>query len=101
MTILLKNVIIYASKWRDWIMFTYIKLKNFKSFKNVEINLQEKKNMPKPLAVIYGVNGSGKTTISQAFLALHRTIQTMQVKGMLKDILDENLTPPEDIPFKP
>lgn len=101
MTILLKNVIIYASKWRDWIMFTYIKLKNFKSFKNVEINLQEKKNMPKPLAVIYGVNGSGKTTISQAFLALHRTMQTMQVKGMLKDILDENLTPPEDIPFKP
>lgn len=82
-------------------MFTYIKLKNFKSFKNVEINLQEKKNMPKPLAVIYGVNGSGKTTISQAFLALHRTMQTMQVKGMLKDILDENLTPPEDIPFKP
>ena len=101
MTILLKNVIVYASKWRDWIMFTYIKLKNFKSFKNVEINLQEKKNMPKPLAVIYGVNGSGKTTISQAFLALHRTMQTMQVKGMLKDILDENLTPPEDIPFKP
>ena len=101
MTILLKNVIIYASKWRDWIMFTYIKLKNFKSFKNVEINLQEKKNMPKPLAVINGGNGSGKTTISQAFLALHRTMQTMQVKGMLKDILDENLTPPEDIPFKP
>ena len=98
---MLKNVIVYASKWRDWIMFTYIKLKNFKSFKNVEINLQEKKNMPKPLAVIYGVNGSGKTTISQAFLALHRTMQTMQVKGMLKDILDENLTPPEDIPFKP
>lgn len=82
-------------------MFTNIKLKNFKSFKNVEINLQSKKGEYKPLAIIYGENGSGKTTISQAFLALERTMQTMQVKGMLKDLLDEKFTPPEDFPLKP
>lgn len=82
-------------------MFTNIKLKYFKSFKNVEINLQSKKGEYKPLAIIYGENGSGKTTISQAFLALERTMQTMQVKGMLKDLLDEKLTPPEDFPLKP
>ena len=53
------------------------------------------------MAIIYGENGSGKTTISQAFLALERTMQTMQVKGMLKDLLDEKFTPPEDFPLKP
>ena len=50
-------------------MFTNIKLKNFKSFKNVEIDFQSKKGKSKPLIIIYGENGSGKTTISQAFLA--------------------------------
>lgn len=82
-------------------MFTNIKLKNFKSFKNVEINLESKKGEYKPLAIIYGENGSGKTTIAQAFLALERTMGTMQVKGMLKDLLDEKFTPPEDFPLKP
>ena len=62
---------------------------------------RSKKGEYKPLAIIYGENGSGKTTISQAFLALERTMQTMQVKGMLKDLLDEKFTPPEDFPLKP
>ena len=82
-------------------MFTNIKLKNFKSFKNVEIDFQSKKGKSKPLIIIYGENGSGKTTISQAFLALKRTMTTMQVKGMLKDMLDEKFSPPEDFPLKP
>lgn len=82
-------------------MFTNIKLKNFKSFKNVEIDFQSKKGKSKPLIIIYGENGSGKTTISQAFLALKRTMTTMQVKGMLKDLLDEKFSPPEDFPLKP
>lgn len=81
-------------------MFTNVKLKNFKSFKDVEINLQSKKGEYKPLAIVYGENGSGKTTISQAFLALKRTMETMQLKGMLKDLLDEKFTPPEDFPLK-
>ena len=82
-------------------MFTNIKLKNFKSFKNVEIDFQSKKGKSKPLIIIYCENGSGKTTISQAFLALKRTMTTMQVKGMLKDLLDEKFSPPEDFPLKP
>lgn len=81
-------------------MFTNIKLKNFKSFKNVEIDFQSKRGQSKPLIIIYGENGSGKTTISQAFLALKRTMATMQVKGMLKDLLDEKFSPPEDFPLK-
>ena len=82
-------------------MFTYVKLKNFKSFKNVYINLEDKKNVPKSMAVIYGANGSGKSTIVQAFLTLKKTIGTMQVKDLLKDLLENKITPPEDIPLKP
>ncbi|SHJ80508.1 hypothetical protein SAMN02745136_00925 [Anaerocolumna jejuensis DSM 15929] len=82
-------------------MFTYLKLKNFKSFKDVEINLQSKKNEPKSLAIIYGANGSGKSTVARAFLTLKRTMETMQVRDMLKSLLDDKYSPPEDMPFKP
>ncbi|MDO4648660.1 MAG: AAA family ATPase [Eubacteriales bacterium] len=81
-------------------MFTRINLKNFKSFKDVSIDLSSKKNESKKLAIIYGVNGSGKTTITQAFLLLKRTIETMEVRGVLNDLLDEKIVPPEDFPFK-
>ena len=81
-------------------MFTSITLKNFKSFKNVFIDFSEKKNTAKKLAVIYGINGSGKTTITQAFLLLKRTIETMEVRGVLNDLLDEKIVPPEDSPIK-
>ena len=82
-------------------MFTYLKLKNFKSFKEVEIDLQLKKNEPKSLAVIYGANGSGKSTIAQAFLTLKRIMETMKVRDMLKGLLDDKFTPPDDMPYKP
>ena len=81
-------------------MFTNLKLKNFKSFKNVEIDLQSKKDISKPLIIIYGENSSGKTTLTQAFLALRRTMATMQLRGMLKDLLDDKFTPPENFPLK-
>ena len=73
-------------------MFTCINLKNFKSFKDVRIDLSAKKNEAKKLAVVYGINGSGKTTITQAFLLLKRTIETMEVRGVLNDLLDEKIT---------
>lgn len=82
-------------------MFTYIKLRNFKSFRNVCIDLENKKDIPKSMAVIYGANGSGKSTIVQAFLTLKKTMGTMQVKDLLKDLLDNKITPPDDIPLKP
>lgn len=82
-------------------MFTYLKLRNFKSFKDVTIDLQLKKNEPKSLAVIYGANGSGKSTIARAFLTLQKTMETMQVRDFLKGLFDEKFTPPDDSPIKP
>ena len=81
-------------------MFTSIKMKNFKSFKDVTIDLSSKKNIAKKLAIIYGINGSGKTTIAQAFLLLKRTIETMEIRGMLNDLLNEKIAPPDDFPLK-
>ena len=41
-------------------MFEYIKLKNFKSFGNIEFNLSDRKGIPKNLILVYGENGIGK-----------------------------------------
>ncbi len=81
-------------------MFTYLKMKNFKSFKEVNINLENKKDEFKHVATIYGANGSGKSTIVEAFLTLEKTLGTMQFKDMLLDLLNNKITPPEDIPIK-
>lgn len=80
-------------------MFTYIKLKNYKSFKEITLDLQTKKKEAKPLVVIYGANGSGKSTIVQAFLTLQKTMRTMQVKDLLKDLLENKIDASENTPF--
>ena len=41
-------------------MFTYIKLKNYKSLIELEVDLTKKENTPKKLISIYGENGIGK-----------------------------------------
>ncbi len=81
-------------------MFTYLKLKNFKSFKEVSINFENKRDDFKHVIVIYGANGSGKSTIVEAFLTLEKTLGTMRVKDMLLDLLNNKITPPENIPIK-
>ena len=48
-------------------MFTYIKAKNFKSFKNIEFNLNRTKNNTNNFIAIYGENGSGKSNLVELF----------------------------------
>ena len=69
-------------------------MKNFKSYKNVEINFESKKSKPKSLVIIYGPNGSGKTTISKAFEFLSRTMQTMKARNILADVVENKIIPP-------
>ena len=61
-------------------MFEYIKLKNYKSFKDVELNLLDRRNNPKKLILIYGENGIGKSNIASAFFMLSETLRTMDVQ---------------------
>ena len=55
-------------------MFTYLKLKNFKSLKDVTLNLKETQKNSKNLIAIYGENGSGKTNLVSAFDALQKNV---------------------------
>ena len=65
------------------IMFEYIKLKNFKSFSDIEFNMLDRRNNPKKLILIYGENGIGKSNIASAFFALSETLRTMDVSDLM------------------
>lgn len=57
-------------------MFTKICLRNFRSFDEIEFDLSEKANKAKPLAVVYGENGAGKSNLMSAFVLLKEIMQT-------------------------
>lgn len=48
-------------------MITYIKAKNFKSLKNIVLDLNKTKDKTNKFVAIYGENGSGKTNIVELF----------------------------------
>lgn len=70
-------------------MFEYIKLKNFKSFGNIEFNLLDKKGNPKKLILLYGENGIGKSNLASAFFMLSETLRTMDVRDIMQSFLSE------------
>ena len=72
------------------VMFEYVKLKNFKSFGNVEFNLLDKKGNPKKLILIYGENGVGKSNLASAFFMLAETLRTMDVRDIMQSFLSEH-----------
>ncbi|MCL2718730.1 MAG: ATP-binding protein [Lachnospiraceae bacterium] len=57
-------------------MFTYIKLKNFLSFKDVTIDFQNSDKEVKKFIAIYGENGSGKSNIVNSIDLLRRSIES-------------------------
>lgn len=71
-------------------MFEYIKLRNFKSFGDVEFNLLDKKGNPKKMILLYGENGIGKSNLASAFFMLSETLRTMDVRDIMQSILSEN-----------
>lgn len=75
-------------------LFEYIKLKNYKSFDNVEFNLLDKKGNPKKLILLYGENGIGKSNLASAFFMLSETLRTMDVRDIMQSLLSEH---PEDM----
>ena len=79
-------------------MFEYIKLRNFKSFSDVEFNMLDRRNNPKKLILIYGENGIGKSNIASAFFTLSETLRTMDVRDLMESIFsdDKNLKDKEE-----
>ena len=79
-------------------MFEYVKLKNYKSFGDVEFNLLDKNGNPKKLLLIYGKNGIGKSNLASSFFMLSETLRTMDVRDIMQSILsDLNDLKDEDI----
>lgn len=78
-------------------MFTYIKLKNYKSFRNVELNLCNKKGIPRNIVLLYGENGCGKSNLVNVFYTLSQFFRTMQVKDIIDDIISNRTNEIEDI----
>lgn len=71
-------------------MFEYVKLKNFKSFGDVEFNLLDRKNEPKKLVLVYGENGIGKSNLASAFFLLSETMRTMDVRDFMESLLSQD-----------
>lgn len=80
-------------------MFTYIRLKNFKSLVNFEVNFEKKKNEPKKAIIIYGENGSGKSNFVSAFYTLYQSMQTLSLRKKIKTLLDDEEKSDDDISF--
>lgn len=68
-------------------MFTYIKLKNYKSFGDVTLDFRDKKGKAKKLILIYGENGIGKSNLASAFFLLSETLRTMDVRDVFQELL--------------
>ena len=73
-------------------MFTYLKLKNFKSFKDIEFDFRTIGGRPNNLIIIYGENGAGKSNLVEAFNFLKDSIDAIRNRNKyerLKDTIDE------------
>ena len=68
-------------------MFEYIKLKRFKSFGDVELNLLDRKGNPKNMILLYGENGAGKSNLASSLLLLSETLRTMDVRDFIESML--------------
>lgn len=71
-------------------MISYIKLKNFKSFSDVQLDLRGAHGIPKKVALIYGENGSGKSNLMLAPLFVSQTFETMRKDDKLPVFDDLN-----------
>lgn len=69
-------------------MFTSVRVKNYKSLVDLNVDLADKKNVAKPVILIYGENGVGKSNFASIFYTLHETLQTMSVKSTIQEYMD-------------
>lgn len=60
-------------------MFTYIKLKNFESFKDVVFDFRKNKKDTKKFIAVYGENGSGKTNFVDSINFLIKSIDSFNM----------------------
>ncbi len=69
-------------------MFTRVKIKNYKSLIDLDVDLSAKKKEAKPLVIIYGENGAGKSNFATVFYTLCESFRTMSMKTRLQKLVD-------------
>lgn len=72
-------------------MIRYVKLVNYKSLVNLNVDFMKTKNKAKNLILIYGENGIGKSNFANSFYTLNETMRTMSSIEMMKKLLQNSL----------
>ena len=67
-------------------MFTYIRLKNFMSFKDVTFNLKNGNMGAKSFVAVYGENGSGKSNFVYSINLLRNSIDSFEMSADIEKI---------------
>ena len=70
-------------------MFTNVRLKNYKSLVDFNINLLQKKGAAKKAAIIYGENGVGKSNFASVFYTLCESMRTLSVRKAIQTFLEK------------
>lgn len=71
-------------------MLKAIKLKNFRSFGNLDADFTMNSGKPKKLIMIYGENGSGKSNFISSLLFLKNTLNTLSLQEHLNMMLESD-----------
>ncbi len=71
-------------------MFTKLKLKNFRSFDNIELDLRRRDGESKHLTMIYGENGAGKSNLMSGFVLLKELMTTMDMRDVYQELLSKD-----------
>ena len=69
-------------------MFTYIKLKNFLSFKEVEFDFRDGNKGAKKFVSIYGENGSGKTNFVDSIAFLCNSVYSLSFAKEIDEVIE-------------
>lgn len=71
-------------------MFTYLKVKNYKSLVDLDVDFTYK-SKPEKLVLVYGENGIGKSNLATIFYTLHEFMDTREAKNRIQEIFENEL----------
>ena len=69
-------------------MFTSVYLRNYKTFTDNRIDLSAGSNKAKPMVLLYGENGAGKSNFASVFFCFTELIRTMDVRDMFQELME-------------
>lgn len=78
-------------------MLKYVKLVNYKSLVDLNVDFMKTKNSPKKIALIYGENGIGKSNFANSFYTLNETMRTMSSIEKIKKMIEKKDNNDEEV----